>query len=105
LEFFDLSKISQTDESFHFYLEEKNNIPQEYINQQLTSKGFFEEIKVQDFPIRDKAVFLFIRRRRWVDKQGIIVFRDWELVAKGTRITKEFAAFLKVVSRYEAGKL
>jgi hypothetical protein len=41
LVFFDLSKISQTDESFHFYLEEKNNIPQEYINQQLTSKGFF----------------------------------------------------------------
>jgi hypothetical protein len=107
LEFFDLSKIFQTDESFHFYLEEKNNIPQEYINQQLTSKGFFEEIKVQDFPIRGKAVFLFIRRRRWrwVDKQGIIVFRDWELVAKGTRITKEFAAFLKVASRYEAGKL
>jgi len=105
LEFFDLSKIFQTDDFFHFYLEEKNNIPQEYINQQLTSKGFFKEIKVQDFPIRGKAVFLFIRRRRWVDKQGIIIFRDWELVAKGTRITKEFAAFLKVVSRYEAGKL
>jgi transposase len=71
----------------------------------LLPKVFFEEIKVQDFPIRGKGVYLFIRRRRWVDKEGKIYQRNWELVAQGTRMTKEFAAFLKVIHRYQTGKL
>nr|MDQ8213604.1 transposase [Mariniflexile sp. KMM 9835] len=29
-----------------------------------------------------------------------IIKRDWNLVAQGTRMTSEFAAFLKDISRY-----
>lgn len=29
---------------------------------------------------------------------GKVVYRNWELVAKGTRITQDFAAFLKGIS-------
>ena len=63
------------------------------------SKGFSPEIKVEDFPLRGKSVLLHIKRRRWtlVDS-GKIVKRDWELVAKGTRITSEFASFLKDIT-------
>jgi hypothetical protein len=106
LDFFNLSKIVKTVESFEIHLEEKNLIPEEYKGQRLSSKGFYDEITIQDFPIRGKAVFLHIKRRRWTNEStGDIVFRTWELVAKGTRMTKEFAAFLKAISRYETGKL
>ena len=105
LDYFTIIKVVQSEESIHIYLEEQNIKPEEYSTIQLTSKGFFDEIKVQDFPIRGKEVFLFIKRRRWVDKDGKIVYRNWELVAQGTRMTKEFAAFLKVIHRYHTGKL
>ena len=105
LDYFIITKVVQQQESIHIYLEELNNKPEEYSTIALSSKGFFEEIKVQDFPIRGKEVFLLIKRRRWVDKEGKIVYRNWELVAQGTRMTKEFAAFLKVIHRYQTGKL
>ncbi len=35
--------------------------------------------------------------------EGKIYQRNWELVAQGTRMTKEFAAFLKVIHRYQTG--
>ncbi|KFE96969.1 transposase, partial [Chryseobacterium luteum] len=33
-------------------------------------------------------------------KSGHIVQRDWNLIAKGTRMTSDFAEFLKKISRY-----
>jgi hypothetical protein len=106
LEFFTITQVVQSAEQLDFHLEEKNIIPQEYVKDKVTSKGFYEEIKVQDFPIRGKAVYLHIKRRRWLNEStGNIVIRDWELVAKGTRMTKEFASFFKVISRYQTGEL
>ncbi len=105
-EFFFISDVIQSKESLTIYLEENDAHPIEYLDDKLVSKGFFESITVQDFPLRGKSVFLNIRRRRWTNETtGDIVWRDWEVVAKGTRMTKEFAAFLKVISRYQAGKL
>jgi len=106
LEYFTVNKIEHTEETVNIYLSEKNVVPHEYINDKLTSKGFFDEIKVQDFPLRGKDVFLYIKRRKWYNEiTGYTVVRNWEMVSKGTRMTKDFAAFLKVVSRFEAGKL
>jgi len=106
LEYFSVKKVLRLDEEIQIYLEEQNVIPDEYVHDKVISKGFYEEIKVQDFPIRGKAVYLFIKRRRWLNEStGEIVFRNWELVAKGTRITQEFASFLKVISGYQAGNL
>ena len=106
LEYFTISKVEQLEGSINIHLEEGNIIPQEYINDKLTSKGFLDEIRIQDFPIRGKNVFLLVKRRRWLNEtRGNLVMRNWELVAKGTRMTKEFASFLKVISRYQGGKL
>jgi hypothetical protein len=105
LEYFILSHYTHLEQEVCLYLEEKNILPEEYSNDKLISKGFFDEITVQDFPLRGKAVFLHIRRRRWLNQTtGQTVFRDWDIVAKGTRMTKEFASFLKVISRYPSGK-
>lgn len=106
LEYFTVTKLAYTEEMVNIYLSEKNIVPHEYIKDKLTSKGFFDEIKVQDFPLRGKDVFLYIKRRKWHNEStGYTVVRDWKMVSKGTRMTKDFAAFLKVVSRFEAGKL
>jgi hypothetical protein len=100
-EYFELINTTQTSEEIHLYLKELNAIPQEYQSNKLTSKGFFDEVTIQDFPIRGVNVFLHITRRRWLNEDsGKVVHRDWDLVAQGTRITKDFAAFLKEFRRY-----
>lgn len=94
LDYFTLVDSISQDTCFILYLEEKAVIPDEYSD--LHSKGFFPEIEVQDFPIRGKAVYLRIKRRRWEEPTtGQTYSRDWTLVASGTRITAEFGAFLK----------
>lgn len=99
--YFTISKVEEKEKEVNIYLTENNDKPEEYSSEKLTSKGFFDEIKVQDFPLRGRNVYLFIKRRRWVvDSTGDIVYRNWEHIAKGTRMTKEFAAFLKAIARY-----
>ena len=100
-DYFALSGHRKDTTGIHIYLEELNAIPFEYQNNKLLSKGFFDEVILQDFPIRCQEVYLHVKRRRWLNQDtGLVVFRDWSLVAKGTRITEDFAAFLKAVSRY-----
>ena len=106
LDYFELSKVDLINDVFNIHLHEINQVPMEYSKDKLSSKGFFEEIKIQDFPIRGKAAFLYVKRRRWLNETtGETVYRNWEMVAKGTRLTKDFAAFLKVIHGYQSGKL
>ena len=99
VDYFKLTKHEVKNKELHFYFTELNTIPEEFKTLKLSSKGFFPEATVQDFPIRGKNVYLHIIRRRWIDDTSKkLVVRDWQLVAKGTRITSEFAAFLKQIS-------
>lgn len=101
VDYFEVITYEKQGEQLHLYFEEKNEFPQEYSGHKLTSKGFFDEIVVQDFPIRGQHAFLHIKRRRWLNHNtNIVVSRNWDLVAKGTRMTAEFAAFLKEISRF-----
>ncbi len=99
--YFELISYIKEGEDLHLYLKEVNTIPEEFHGNKLSSKGFYDEITVQDFPIRGYRVYLHITRRRWLNEDtGKVVSRDWDLVAQGTRITKDFAAFLKEIGRY-----
>lgn len=101
LEHFELKSAREEEGVFHLDLEEVNAPPEDLISEKLLSKGFFPAITVQDFPIRGRKVFMHIKRRRWLRvSTGAAVYRDWNVVAKGTRVTSEFAAFLKEISRY-----
>ncbi|GAB3503521.1 ISAon1 family transposase N-terminal region protein [Emticicia fontis] len=101
IENFELTSNKTTAEVLHLYLQEINRIPKEFEGQKLESKGFFDEITVQDFPIRGHKVFLHIKRRRWYSHTlGKVVYRNWDLVADGTRMTNEFASFLKAINRF-----
>jgi hypothetical protein len=96
LEYFDIVNSVNDKEGLSIYLEERNIPPVGYKAEDLESKGFFPEIRIQDFPIRNRKAFLCVKRRRWeVKASGQIISRDWKLVQAGTRMTKEFASFLK----------
>ncbi len=61
---------------------------------------FTEARAIEDFPIRRMLVQLRVKRRRWsIDGTDKKVTKDWDLVAKGTRMTSEFATFLKGITR------
>ena len=70
---------------FEIYLEENNEILGAYDKDQYESKGF-TEITIQDFPIRGKAVYLKIKRRRWRHKErpNEIIRNDFSFVAEGS---------------------
>ena len=100
LERFLIVKI-ETDEadiyamSMTIHLDERiNKAYQE--NAEYESLGFMEAVSVTDFPIRDHKVVLKLRRRRWKNKQtGESFVEQISVTEKGTRYSKEFAAFLK----------
>ena len=94
---FDLVNLQECEETLHLYLDECNIVPQEYAELSLSPHGFYEESLIKDFPLRDKKVVLHIRRRRWIDESGKSYSNGWDLVADGTRYSKEFAIFLKEV--------
>jgi hypothetical protein len=95
---FELKNHTIEGEDLHFYFTKLNSIPEDFKGAKVHSKGFIAEATVQDFPIRGKNVYLHITRRRWFNKTtSKVVTRDWSLVAKGTRMTSEFATFLKEI--------
>ena len=60
------------------------------------SKGFTPCITVQDYPLRGRAVYLHIRRRKWQEQStGKIIVRWFDIVREGAHLSKEFAAFLR----------
>lgn len=94
LDYFTVVGLVQTDTEIHIKLDElmDKNLSEDI---HFESKGFMEPVSVTDFPIRDH---LKIRRRRWTDTRTGKSFSlpiDLDIVAKGTRYSKEFGAFLK----------
>jgi hypothetical protein len=86
--------------NWYIYLDEKNILPTGYSNGEFESKGFFPEKYIQDFPIRGKAVFLVIRRRRWRHKidKNIEITSNCLFITEGSKITQELSDFLKGTS-------
>ena len=102
VDYFELLNIQTEEEVLHLYLDEKDIIPKEYAHLELSSNGFYQESVIQDFPIRDKKVLLHVRRRRWVAASGNSYSRNWDLVASGTRYSKEFASLIKGMFGYDS---
>ncbi len=95
-DYFEITKVEIDDKAIDVYLDELNRRPEQSQKEKLLSKGFHDSVPIQDFPIRDKAVYLHVRRRKWlVESSGKIISRQWDLTAKGSRYTKGFATFLK----------
>ena len=52
LDYFDLVDVKESVNEVVFYLEEKNMVPEKYTDQDTESKGFYDPVIVQDFPLR-----------------------------------------------------
>lgn len=98
----ELGDVSSKQVYFEIYLEEKNEILIAVDSSQYESKGL-TEITIQDFPIRGKAVYLKIKRRRWRHKKepNKIIRNDLSFIAEGSGFTKELSDFLKDTGRYK----
>ena len=91
------------DKQLELSLDEKDIIPSEYKNYQYKASGFMEARYIDDYPIRNMLVRLKVRRRRWevtIDSKKKKVSRDWKIIAQGTGMSSEYAAFLKEISRF-----
>ena len=107
LEYFTITNVEEKpdkrgkDLDIHIELEEKNVIPVGYDSNQYESKGFYATKTIQDFPIRGKAVYLAIKRRRWRNKKNKneVIHNDYTLFAEGSKLTQELSDFLKSTGR------
>jgi hypothetical protein len=101
VDFKELGDLGTKKDCFYIYLDEKNILPKYYDSNDYESKGFYERCLIQDFPIRGKAVYLGIRRRRWRHKtdKSIAVKSDYSFIAEGSKLTVELSDFLKDTGR------
>ena len=98
----ELGDISTKRMVLQIELEEINTLPTGYDPSMYESKGFYPIKIIQDFPIRGKAVYLAIKRRRWRHKErkNEVIHNDYSLVADGSKLTQELSDFLKDTGRY-----
>ena len=94
---FEFTGYEESADRLDYWLDERGYMSREdYKSGSVREYGFTEERVVQDFPIRGKAVYLHVRRRKWRDtRDGSIFTYDYELNEEGSRLTPEFVAFLK----------
>jgi len=91
---FTVARMEESAEQIDFYLDELSVRPEG--NGHYLSKGFTPCSTVQDYPLRGRAVYLHIRRRKWQEQStGEIIVRQFDIAHEGTHLSKEFAAFLK----------
>jgi transposase len=107
MDYFDISNyeilgdIQSKEEFWVIEFIEKNELPKGYHVSEYESKGFMQSNLIQDFPLRGKAVFLRIKKRRWRHKHtGKVVKRDYSFISEGSKFTTELSDFLKDAGGY-----
>lgn len=97
----ELGEVSTKRMVLQIELEEINQLPKGYDSELYESKGFFPVTVIQDFPIRGKALYLALKRRRWRLKtdHNKVIHNDYSIIAEGSRLTEELSAFLKGTGR------
>lgn len=96
-----LCSLETKEEYWVIEFEEKNELPEGYSTKDYESKGFMESRLIQDFPLRGRAVYLRVKKRRWRHKEtGEIIKRDFSFMADGSKFTQELSDFLKEAGGY-----
>ncbi len=95
---FDINRFEKSDTRFDIWLDEKKEqLREDKYNKAIISYGFGDYRTIQDYPIRGRATYLHVRKRKWIDKStGEIFSYEWDISEfDGTRLNAEFVAFLK----------
>jgi predicted transcriptional regulator len=74
-----------------------SRIPKPLIGKEVVLDGYLNQLELQTFPLKDKTVYIALRRRRWKEKGDSkqSYSNTYELHVEGMKTTKEFGAFLK----------
>jgi hypothetical protein len=72
-------------------------IPKPLQGKEVVLDGYLNQLELQTFPLKDKTVYIALRRRRWKEKgdNKQSFSNTYELHVEGMKTTKEFGAFLK----------
>lgn len=101
LEWFDVTDGYSDESSVRLTLTEKD-IPPLETSDQIVIDRKLQDITITDFPIRGKRTLLTFRRRYWkIEGQSKYLKRDIQLSFPGTKLSTEFAAFLKEDSGFK----
>ena len=68
---FDIVNFDKSADRFDIYLDEKKvQLKEDKTNPDIISYGFGEYRTIQDYPIRGRATYLHVRKRKWLDKSS-----------------------------------
>jgi len=97
----ELGDVGTKEIFLEIHLEENNELRSSFKSCDYESKGFSSSSRIQDFPLRGKAVYLQVKRRRWRHKTiRKDLLNDYTFLAEGTKLTKELSDFLKGTNRF-----
>ncbi len=97
-ELFEIVRFERTDQAYDIWLDEKKlRSEEDRRNINIVARGYTDYVTIQDYPLRGRPVYLHMRKNKWWDKMTNEIFSySLELPnEKGTRLSKEFVAFLK----------
>ena len=106
VEYFDIKQIKENKEDWVMELEEKEElVPKELHGKEAVLNGFCNPIEIQSFPVKGKAFYIKITRRKWKEKGKDTGYsNEYDLHYKGMKATKEFGDFLKGAFRLTPSK-
>ncbi len=95
---FDIKNIIENSTTITIYFEEKAElVPKILEGKETVLNGYLNPIELQTFPLKDKQVYLSLRRRRWKEQgenKGSYS-NEYSINREGMKTTKEFGDFLK----------
>ena len=95
---FDVVNFERTEYRFDIWLDERKvQMREDKKYGDVISHGFGDYRTIRDFPLRGRATYLHVRKRKWLDKAtGEIFSYEWELSEYDeTHLNAEFVSFLK----------
>ena len=95
---FEFTDYRDNGDSLEYWLEEREYMSREdYKRGTVRPYGFTDYKMIRDFPIRGKAVYLYIRRRKWIGRSTgeMFTYAFDNLAEPGSRLSPESVAFLK----------
>jgi len=95
-----LTKIKEGKLDIVIEFEEKAiQLPKELEGKDVVLNGFMNPLELQTFPLKDKAVYLLVKRRRWKirGKPDKSYHNRSDLTESGIKTTPDFGVVLKAV--------
>lgn len=103
LSHFDLVEIREASDSIRLRLEEKPDQipPAMYRKKKAVLDGFCNPLELQTYPVKGKAVYLQLFRRRWKEnaESRQHFSNTYDFHEPGMKATRDFGAFLKETFR------